>query len=295
MDTRASVIVNARHLVELSKRLKPALPRSNSMRICIRNILERRVVGNFYVDEWPCFTTVVFQCLQPRLSETADLFCYSTSKHRLLRVLEENRLVSMGKWQHIAVVEDDDRSIADYLTKNLRLDGEYSLSPQDYNVFEFGTYCLLDELKICKEPCPTGYSIGTLTEEKSHFAASQGQWFNKLGRPPDIVQEYHKQCVKRLDTTAIYEGQDVTPVAWGIQWAYDGTIGNVFTLETHRRRGLATMVLVESCKAILDRDDIPETCAHDDNPSTDMCRKVGFSQIGRMSSIHLHFNNCRIP
>ena len=289
MDTAASVIVNSRHLVELRERLKPELPRSNSMRICIRNVLERRVLGRFYVDEWPCFTTVVFQCLQPRLSDTADLFCYSTSKHRLLHVLEQNRLVSMGKWQHIVVIEDDDRSIADYLTKNLRLDGDYSLSPQDYYVFEVGTYCLLDELKICKEPCLTGYSVGTLAEENSHFAASQGQWFNKLGRPPDTVQEYHKQCIQRLDTIAIYEGQDTSPVAWGIQWAYDGTIGNVFTLDTHRRRGLATMVLTESCKVLLEKGEIPETRARDGNPSTEMCRKVGFSQIGRVSSIRLHF------
>ena len=291
MDAVSSEVVDSPHLVELRERLKSGLPGTNSMRICIRNVLERRVLGRFYVDEWPCFTTVVFQCLQPRLSDTADLFCYSTSKHRLLHVLEQNRLVSMGKWQQILTVEDDGKSIADYVVENLQLDGEYSLASQDYYVEEVGMYALLDELKIPKEPCREGYSIGTLTEETSHFAASQGQWFNKIGRPPDAVQEYHKQCVLRLDTVAIHQGEGTTPVAWRIQWAYDGNIGNIFTLPTHRRRGLATLVLIESCKAILARNEMPEIHAYDGNPSIDMCLKIGFSCIGRLRSICLHFNN----
>ena len=35
---------------------------------------------SIYTDGWPRFTTVVFQCTFPRLSDIADLNCHSTSK-----------------------------------------------------------------------------------------------------------------------------------------------------------------------------------------------------------------------
>lgn len=109
------------------------------------------------------------------------------------------------------------------------------------------------------------------------------------------MQEYHKQCVRRLDTTAIYEGQDTTPVAWQIQWAFDGTIGNGFTLPAYRGKGLATMMLAESCKSILARSQMPEICVSDGNPSIAMYQKIGVSHIGRVNGIHLHINNDNIP
>lgn len=105
------------------------------------------------------------------------------------------------------------------------------------------------------------------------------------------MQEYHKQCVQRLDTVAIHQGEDTTPVAWRIQWAYDGNIGNIFTLPAHRRKGLATMVLIKSCKTILAINEMPEIHAFDGNHSVDLCLKIGFSHIGRLRSICLHFNN----
>ena len=96
------------------------------------------------------------------------------------------------------------------MTKNLHLDGKYTLSPQNYFV---DAYCLLAKLNICTEHCPAGYSIERLTEEHNHFTSAQIPWLNMAERPPDTILEYHKQCIQRSDTTAAYHGQDTTSVA----------------------------------------------------------------------------------
>ena len=281
--------VPTHRLAELRDSLKTQLPRSNSMRMCIRNVMEGRVQGNFYTDAWPHFTIVVFQCVEPRLSDTADLLCYSTSKHDLLHVLQQNQLVTVGKWQIIEIVENDSKTTGEYFIK--KFDGRHLL-PQDYSTIEYGMYGLLQEVKLPSLPCPEGYFLGPLTEKHNELAISQGQWFNNVGRPADIVQEYHKQCIQRLDTVAAYHNQDpTTPVAWGIHWAHNSTIGNVFTLEEHRRKGLSAAIGIETCRRTLARGDIPQGDIMDDNSSSiNLAYKLGLTPTGSVTCIFLHWN-----
>ena len=281
------------NLAELRDNLKPKLPKSNSMRMCIRNVMEGRVQGNFYTDAWPHFTTVVFQCVEPRLSDTADLLCYSTSKHDLLHVLQQNQLVTEGKWQMIQIIEDDNKTIGEYLMKNLKIDGQVLL-PQDYSVVQSGMYGLVKKIELPSLPCPEGYFLGPLTEKHNELTTSQGQWFNKVGRPSSIVQEYHKQCIQRLDTVAIYHNENpTTPVAWGIHWAHNSTFGNAFTVEAHRRKGLSLAIAIETCRRMLARGDIPQCHILDYNSnSINLACKLGLTPIGRVTSIALHWNSC---
>ena len=283
------------HLAELREILKPQLPRSNSVRMCIRNVMEGRVQGNFYTEAWPHFTTVVFQCVEPRLSDTADLLCYSTSKHDLLHVLQQNQLVSVGKWQMIEIIEDGSKTIGEHFIKNLKIDGRHLLL-QDYSAIDYGMYGLLQKTKLPSLLCPEGYFLGPLTEKHNQLAISQGQWFNNVGRPADIVQEYHKQCIQRLDTVAAYHNQDpTTPVAWGIQWAHNNTIGNVFILEAHRRKGLAMAIGIETCRRILAKGGIPQGDIMDDNSgSINLAYKVGLTLFGRVAGVVLHWNMCPV-
>ena len=207
-------------LVDLRERLKPELPRAGSLCTSVRNVIEGRVEGHFYTDGWPEFTTVVFQCLQPRLSDECDLHCYTTSKQRLPSLLEQAHLVTSGQWQYVEIVEDDANTVTDYLVQNLKLDGKAKLLPTiDYSVTEYRMYTLLEQLPTTNTECPEGYILGRLAVEHSTFLSFQGgQWVNSLGRPPSVVKEYYKQCIQRFPSAAAYCDSDPsTLVAWQMQ------------------------------------------------------------------------------
>ena len=304
MASSEVTLVDTARLVHLFEELKPALPRSNSMRICVKNVMEGRVEGNFYTDEWPRFTTVVFQCLRPRLSDVADLNCYTTSKERLLYVLQKAELVDFHKWQLILVGEDKQESTTSYLVENLHSVGEdrNRVGLSDYFVIEQGDYTLL--LKSTSIQGYTlgtsiqgytlgtsiqGYTLGELTADHNDYITSQGQWFNFVGRETSLVQEYHKECIERLDTVAAFhEGDTTTPVAWQIRWLYSGSTGNLFTVEEHRRKGLGSLVKAEMCKKILAQGDLPECQIRHKNPNTELVQKLGFVENGIMNFIFLN-------
>ena len=77
--------------------------------------------GNFYTDGWPRFTTVVFQCTSPRLSDIADLNCHSTSKDGLFTVLREAGLVTFCKQQVVQVSESEEMASFNHLLRDLSL------------------------------------------------------------------------------------------------------------------------------------------------------------------------------
>ena len=112
-DKRARCI-DSSQLLDLRQRLSTGLPKSNGLRV-----RRGRVDGKFYVDQWPDFTAVVFQCLQPSISSTLE------SKQQLVVLLEHAGLVSTSMWQLLYIVENEDKSIADYVGENLRVGGRH--------------------------------------------------------------------------------------------------------------------------------------------------------------------------
>ncbi len=277
-------------LVGLLKKLESGLPRTSGLRSSAKNVLEGRVEGTFYTDGWPEFTTVVFEILQPRFSDICDLYCYTTSKPHLVRLLEQAHLVTVGRWQFLQIIEDDDRTMTDYLIQNLQPDGDARLSPGDYSVYECGMYALLGQLPTTSAKCPVGYRLGELVAEHSTLVSSQAEmWTASIGRPVSVVEEYHKQCIQRLDSAAVFLDSDFsTPVAWQMQHGISGELGNLFTIEEHRRKGLATAVKRAVCQKILARGDIPISSVHDDSPSVNLQRKLGFQQVCRVTEVYLY-------
>ncbi len=268
--------VESSDLVELCERLKPELPRAGSLLISARNVIAGRVEGKFYTDKWPGFSTVVFQCLQPRLSDECDLYCYTTSKQQLCCVLEQAHLVTKGQWQYIQIVEDDDSAVTDYVVRNIRSDGE----------------ALLGQLPAASAECPEGYRLGRLAVEHSTYISSQaGQWVNSLGRPAGVVKEYFKHCIQRLPSVAVYcDYVPITPVAWQIQHSLNGTLGSLFTVEGHRRKGLATVAAREVCEVIIAQGDTPMSSIQDGSSSVKLHSKLGFQHVGNVKDVYLHIN-----
>ena len=189
----------------------------------------------------------------------------------------------------IDIIDDDNKTIGKYLIKSLQADGQ-SLSSQKFSITDLEMYGFLGQLSFPNVSCPEGYFLGPLTEEENQLATSQGQWFNNVGRPADIAKEYHKQCIQRLDAIAAYHNQDpTTPVAWKVQWAHNSAIGNLFTVETHRQKGLAAAILAEACRRILAKGDLPECRVLEGNAiSINLLSKLGFSPIGKATKLVMH-------
>ena len=266
------------------------MPRTSGLCASARNVLEGRVEGAFYTDGWPDFTTVVFEILQPRFSDVCDLYCYATFNPHLVRLLEQAHLVTVGRWQFLQIIEDDDRTITDYLIRTLRPDGSAKLSPDEYSVHECGMYALVGQLPSSSAECPVGYRLGELAVEHSTLVSSQADtWIASIGRPVSVVEEYHKQCIQRLSSAAVFlESDPSTPVAWQMQHAISGELGNLFTFEEHRRKGLATAVETALCQKILAQGDIPISSVHDVSPSVNLQHKLGFQQVCRVTEVYLY-------
>ena len=278
-------------LVELQEQLKPGLPRTSGLRASARNVLEGRVEGNFYTDGWPEFMTIVFQCLQPRLSNVCDLHCYTTVKQHLLQVLEQAHLVTAGQWQLLQVIENrEGMAVTNYLVKNLRPDGEKVLRSEDYSVMELGMYALLGELPTARAKCPVGYSLGELRPKHNvHVSSQVDQWINSIGMSQSWVEEFCKQCIQRLFSAAVFCDSDpTTPVAWQMQYGFSGELGNLFTVEGHRRKGLATAVKIAVCRKILASGDIPISMVLDNSPNKSLHLKLGFSHVCRVVEVYLY-------
>lgn len=289
---RGAVQIGTNDLVELRERLNPrSLPRANIMYTSVRNVIEGRVEGRFYTDEWPDFTTVVFQCFQPRLSDVSDLYCCTSSRQQLPRVLEQARLVTTGQWQYLHIVEDDDNAVTDFLFRNLRLDGEARLSHDDYSVQKCGIYALLAGLPTINSECPVGYSHGELLVEHSTYLSSQsGPWSNSMGRPVGVLDEYYKHCIQNFESVAIFSDcNSTTPVGWVMQHGWS-EMGNLFIMEEHRRKGLAVALLTALCQKILARGDMPSGSVAVGVPSSFILTNIlGFQHVGILKDVCLHF------
>ena len=282
-------------LAELRARVKPDLPRSSGICISALNVIEGRVEGNFYTDGWPNFTTVVFQCLKPRLSEICDLHCCTTCKQRLLSVLEQAGLVTAGRWQYLQVVEDGcNKDVTDFLIQHLRLHGK-PLTANDYSLQENVMCALEAHHPATFTECPQGYRIKRLSVEHSKHVLSQlqaSQWntFGSIDRPSSVVEEYNKHCFEWLDSSAAFHNSDPTvPVSWQSTHAFSGEIGNLFTLKDHRRKGLASATKSAVCKNIVARGEVPFSTVMVDNSSNiELHYKLGFRYFGRLTELYLH-------
>ena len=155
-------LLQAGQLSELLGATKTALPSTlNSIHTCVRNVCYGRVEGNFYTDGWPRFTTVVFQCTSPRLSDIADLNCHSTSKDGLLAVLREAGLVTFCKQQVVQVSESEEMVSFNHLLRDLSL-GRGGEGMRCCSMDEVDHYVLQDKAQLelhTSTACPEGCGV----------------------------------------------------------------------------------------------------------------------------------------
>ena len=85
--------------------------------------------------------------------------------------------------------------------------------------------------------------------------------------------------IKTCNTVAIFDCQDhINPVAWVIEYP-SGEIGHLYTVEEHRQKGQATVVMREMCKKVIARGDLPLCVTTYDNPTYGLLKKLGFLEL----------------
>ena len=280
-------------LLQLRENLSTGLPKSNGLRVCVQNLLKRRVKGKFYVDQWPGFAAVVFQCVQPSISSTGDLHCYTTSsslesKQKLVILLEPSGLISTNMWRFLSIVEDEEESVAQYVVNNVRVGGRH-LTSEEYTIEKSGFYVML----LKKAEFPAGYALGKLTKEHmKHILAQDGLLINSFTtRPTSVVLEYTEHCLQSLETVAVFQcGDASTPVAGAMCHAFNGECGSLFTSDSHRRKGLASAVIREISEYFFSEGDMPFATVSGGSASMNLHLKSGFVRVGTISEMRLNIS-----
>ena len=132
---------------------------------------------------------------------------------------------------------------------------------------------------FCFRICPSGFIVGKLTPSQENIAVVSSHW-KYLDDGPKKTS-FLKGSLENGHSCAIYTSDNTnTLVAWGMQYGH-GEIGHVYTLPAYRRRGLASIVVRELCKAILADGLTPEVMIEEGNsdPLT-VYLKLGFVESG---------------
>ena len=287
--------VQDRQLSEFLEMLSHGLPRTNGLRISGQNVVNGRVKGRFYVDNWPNFTTVVFQCLQPSISNTGDLLCYTTSlasKQQLARFLDQAGLITAGSWQFLYIIEDEEKSVAECLVQSLLDNGRLSANHQ-FKIESSGLYVMPHPPKE-KVDLPSGFTFGKLTKEHAGYVCSQEGLFasSSTERPSHIMCEYVSKCLEMLETAAVYSDDDAsTPVAGIACHSYSGVIGNLFTVKDHRRKGLASALVLKQSEHYFSQGVMPQAeIEYYNSSSIDLHIKLGFVCVSDANSVYMTTN-----
>ena len=132
--------------------------------------------------------------------------------------------------------------------------------------------------------CPAGFSIGKLkpchSELVSSFSHQQHSELVSYSIHPSLQIQ---QCIESLHSIAIYSDECPTqPVSWNLPYP-TRELGNAFTMDSYKRKGLMLIVISALCKLLIeDCPDIPPvmTIEAKNKASSLGLKKMGFVQIG---------------
>ena len=279
-------------LLELREKLTHGMPQTNAHRVCIHNVIKGRISGKFYVDQWPNYSALVFQCIRPSISSNGDLFCYITSqessKHALVCLLEGEGLITHGSYQFLYIIENDEKSVAQYVIKNI-VDEKYYF--EDYTIGEADMYVLKDMPSI-EAAIPAGFTLGRLsTEHVDHILSQSEVWISTFtnNRPVSSIRKYIEHCIERLENIAVFSDCDPSiPIAWIMCHAFSGEMGSLYTCKNHRKKGLGFALILQLSQHFFSENDLPFCGIADGNSSSELCKRLGYVTVGRISEIYLN-------
>ena len=95
--------------------------------------------------------------------------------------------------------------------------------------------------------CPEGYMIGRLEPHHAELVASN--WTHSRS---EHKASWIRELIEKYASAAAFPIADLSqPVAWILQYGQGG-IGNLYTLESHRRKGLGLAVAAALCQQVME-------------------------------------------
>ena len=121
--------------------------------------------------------------------------------------------------------------------------------------------------------CPEGYTIRELKPEQAEFIAHHWTHFTDY---PNRTAMF-KECIQRFGSAAAFsDDNDTQPVSWFMQYAFM-SLGHLFTINNHRRKGFGLAVMAALCRSIKQRSSItPVMGCVEGNSSIQLAEKLGF-------------------
>ncbi|XP_064398452.1 glycine N-acyltransferase-like [Halichondria panicea] len=241
---RTEIKVDRNDIKRIITDLQDEIPRSLSAIGLLKNVLEGRVVCKLHTDSWPSFNTMVCEVIYPRVSEVADLLCYSRgSGEEMLKLLQLSNVISWGKRQQIFHIESE---LSEYLEENLfdPSTGSRVLSSCEESVVAYGF-----PKKLTPIPCPDGFTFGHLYGKHTSLVTKHLWKFQDWPR----VNSYYKSLISSFENRAIYSNDNMdSPVAWIVQYPF-GRAGGLHTLKEYRDKHFGTLLSLEMSKVMESR------------------------------------------
>ena len=99
-------------------------------------------------------------------------------------------------------------------------------------------------------------------------------------------------CITRGVSVGVFtQNEPHRLVSWAVQDAYGRSIHHLYTLEEYRRRGLASTVVKEMCRKILDQGEEPYAMIGiGNNRSETLFKKLGFVESKDVLCFLKHVN-----
>lgn len=282
--------VDTDELPLLRTKLAVGMPKTNGLRVSIRNVLEGRVRGHFYTDQ--CHSSVIFQCVRPSVSVDGDLHCYTTSKRNLVTLLEQGNFLTSGKQHYMYIVEDEEIGITEHLIENIQIDGRL-MQGSEYSVVKSALY-VMDTMVLPPVEVPPGYRLRKMNERDGKVLLNQrGLWINSVNFSYDNKFSYVQQCILNLPTWAVHEVGDTSKLVSGAMcYSMSGEIGSLFTVEDHKRKGLASLVIRCAAQEFIQHGDLPYISIDNGNQiSVALHEKLGFVFAGELRNLFLNIHN----
>lgn len=130
---------------------------------------------------------------------------------------------------------------------------------------------------------PEGYTMGILKPEHSVYISQYWKYFDNW----DNKVSYLRACIQNYPSAAVFAiDNDELPVSWALMYHVQ-ELGFLYTLETHRRKGLGMAVMTELFISYQNYSVGVPFLSHEEDAPYGIFEKLGFVDVGPFQYLFL--------